>query len=111
MSSQTDTVEHPFAKRGSDSPFAIGITALSAAICLALSFGLVLEAFAIAAGGLFALGKTYLWVASAIIGFATLWLGLWCLARGIHVERRLRAGFDVDQPRGSILANLRESAS
>ncbi|MEG6509105.1 hypothetical protein V6C03_08980 [Methyloligella sp. 2.7D] len=109
MSSETDSTDHPFAKRGSSNPLAIFITALSASICLALSFGLVLAAFAVAAGGLFEFGTTYLWITGGAIAIGTLWLGLWCFARAIHVERRLRAGLDVDQPDLSILANFRDS--
>ncbi len=107
MTTQTDSAEHPFAKRGSSNPLAAALTALSAAVCLALSFGLVFEAFAIAAAGLFDLDKTYLYVVSGIIGVGTLWLGTWCFARGVHVERRLRNGLDVDQPDLSILGNLK----
>ncbi|WP_141693829.1 hypothetical protein [Methyloligella halotolerans] len=105
MSTRADTPEHPIAKRGSDNPLAIFVTALSAAICLAISFGLVFEAFAVAAGGLFNFGETYLWVTGGLIGAITLWLFVWCLFRSIHVERRLRAGLDVDQPTLSIFGN------
>lgn len=109
MTLPSDNTEHPFAKRGSDSPIAMLVTSLSASICLGLSFGLVFEAFAVAAGGLFSLGKTYLLVSSGAIALGTLWLVLWCFARSWHVEHRLRAGYDVDQPSMSILGNLRRS--
>ncbi|MFD0987758.1 hypothetical protein [Methyloligella solikamskensis] len=105
MSTKADTPEHPLAKRGSNNPLAIFITALSAAICLAISFGLVFEAFAVAAGGLFDFGETYLWVTGVVIGAITLWLFVWCLVRALHVERRLRAGLDVDQPTFAIFGN------
>lgn len=108
MSTKAETPDHPLAKRGSDNPLAIFITALSAAICLAISFGLVFEAFAIAAGGLFDFGETYLWVTGVAIGLITAWLFAWCLVRALHVERRLRAGLDVDQPTFSILGNMRK---
>ena len=34
---------------------------------------------------------------------------LWTFARSWHVERRLRAGLEVDEPKLSILANFRGS--
>jgi uncharacterized membrane protein YidH (DUF202 family) len=107
MNTPSDSAEHPFAKRGSNRPLPMFITSLSAAICLGLAFGVVFEAFAIAAGGLFALGHTYLIVSGAIIACATLWLAVWCFARSWHVEHRLRLGQDVDQPTLSLLGNLR----
>jgi hypothetical protein len=35
------------------------------------------------------------------------WLAVWCFARSWHVERRLRQGLDVDEPKLAILANFR----
>lgn len=106
MSTKAQTPEHPIAKRGSNNPLAIFITAVSAAICLAVSFGLVFEAFVVASSGLFGLGETFRLVTAIGIGLITLWLFAWCFARAIHVERRLRAGLDIDQPTFSILGNF-----
>jgi len=39
----------------------------------------------------------------------TLWLAVWTFARSWHVERRLRDGLEVDEPKLSILANFRGS--
>ncbi len=39
----------------------------------------------------------------------TLWLAVWTFARSWHVERRLKAGLEVDEPKLSILANFRGS--
>ncbi|XSG82925.1 MAG: hypothetical protein ACPW61_03875 [Methyloligella sp. ZOD6] len=108
MSTKAETPDHPLAKRGSDNPLAIFITALSAAICLAVSFGLVFEAFVVASSGLFGLGETFRLVTAIGIGLITLWLFAWCFARAYHVERRLRAGLDIDQPTFSILGNMRK---
>jgi hypothetical protein len=83
------------------------ITSLSAAIVVAGGFGIVFEAFIIATANLFALGPTFLWAGSAANALATLWLSIWTFARSWHVERRLRAGLEIDEPKLSILANLR----
>lgn len=105
MSTEAETPDQPEARFGGNNPIAIYGTAISAAICLALSFGLVFEAFAVAIGGLFDLGETYRWVTGIAIGAITLWLFVWCLVRALHVERRVRAGLDVDQPTFSIFGN------
>jgi hypothetical protein len=79
---------------------------LSAAIVVA-GFGIVFQA-----GILYlVLGhvSTFLWVGSAINAALTLWLALWTFARSWHVERRLKAGLEVDEPKLSILANFRGS--
>jgi hypothetical protein len=39
----------------------------------------------------------------------TLWLFAWTFARSVHVERRLAAGLEIDEPKLSILANFRDS--
>jgi hypothetical protein len=90
-------------------PFTIFITSLSAAIVVAGGFGIVFEAFIIAAANLFALGHTFVWLASALNAAITLWLALWTFARSWHVERRLSEGLEVDEPKLSILANFRGS--
>jgi hypothetical protein len=90
-------------------PLTIFITSLSAAIVVAGGFGIVFEAFIIAAANLFALGGGFVWVASALNAAMTLWLALWTFARSWHVERRLRSGLEVDEPTLSILANFRSS--
>jgi hypothetical protein len=48
-------------------------------------------------------------VGSVITGLITLWLFAWCFARSYHVERRLAAGLEIDEPKLSILANFRDS--
>lgn len=88
-------------------PLIIFIISLCAAIVMAGGFGIVLEAFIIAAANLFELGATFIWVASAANAVLVLWLAAWTFARSWHVERRLRAGLEVDEPQLSILANLR----
>jgi hypothetical protein len=88
-------------------PLVIFIISLCAAIVMAGGFGIVFEAFIIAASNLFELGVTFIWVASAANVLLTLWFALWTFVRSWHVERRLRAGLEVDEPKMSILANLR----
>jgi hypothetical protein len=89
--------------------FIIFITSLSAAIVVAGGFGIVVEAFIIAAANFFRLGQMFVWVGSAMNAAITLWLALWTFARSWHVERRLRSGLEVDEPKLSILANFRGS--
>ena len=95
------------ASNGGGNPLVIFIISLCAAIVMAGGCGIVLEAFVIAATNLFELGSNFVWVASAANGALVLWLALWTFARSWHVERRLRAGLEVDEPKWSILANLR----
>ena len=93
--------------RPSGGSFTIFVASLCAAIVLALGFGIVIEAFVVAAVGLFELGQIVVWAGSAVVALATLWLFVWSFVRSWHVERRLRAGLEVDEPRLSILGNLR----
>jgi hypothetical protein len=88
-------------------PLVIFIISLCAAIVMAGGFGIVFEAFIIAASNLFELGVSFIWVARAANVLLTLWFALWTFVRSWHVERRLRAGLEVDEPKMSILANLR----
>jgi len=88
-------------------PLMIFITSFCAAVCMAIGSGIVFEAFIVAAVNLFELGSTLLWGATAINAVFTLWLFAWTFARSWHVERRLREGLDVDEPKISILTNLR----
>ena len=97
--------EKPAAKSGN--PFVIFIISLCAAIVMAGGFGIVVEAFVVAATNLFELGGTFLWVASGANVVLVLWFAIWTFVRSWHVERRLRAGLEVDDPKMSILANLR----
>jgi hypothetical protein len=90
-------------------PLTILITSLSAAIVVAGGFGIVLEAFILAAANLFTLGGGFVWAASALNAALTAWLALWTFARSWHVERRLRSGLEIDEPKLSILANFRGS--
>ncbi len=89
--------------------FIVFITSLSAAIVVAGGFGIVIQAFILAIANLFALGHLFVWVFSAANAALTAWLALWTFARSWHVERRLRAGLEVDEPKLSILANFRGS--
>jgi hypothetical protein len=89
--------------------FTIFITSLSAAIVVAGGFGIVFQAGSVAATARLGLGTTFLWAGTAINAALTLWLALWTFARSWHVERRLKAGLEVDEPKLSILANFRGS--
>jgi len=102
----TETPKEP---RHGGSLFTIFITSLSAAIVVAGGFGIVFQAGIVAAAARLGLGSTFLWAGSAVNAAATLWLALWTFARSWHVERRLRAGLEVDEPKLSILANFRSS--
>lgn len=93
--------------RHGSSLFGVFITSFCAAIVMAGGFGIVFEAFTIAAANLFALGHMFVLIGSAINIAATLWLAIWTFARSWHVERRLREGLEVDEPKLSILANFR----
>jgi hypothetical protein len=85
----------------------IFITSLSAAIVVAGGSGIIFEAFVVATANLSGLGPMVLWVGSAANVALTVWLAVWTFARSWHVERRLKAGLEVDEPKVSILANLR----
>jgi hypothetical protein len=95
--------------RHRSSLFGVFITSLCAAIVMAGGFGIVFEAFIVAAANLFGLGHMFVVVGSVINAAAVLWLALWTFARSWHVERRLREGLEVDEPKLSILANFRGS--
>ena len=72
-------------------------------------FGIVFQAAILAAVARLGLGETFLGLGSVINGGGTLWLALWTFARSWHVERRLKAGLEVDEPKLSIMANFRGS--
>lgn len=86
---------------------AIFIISLCAAIVMAGGFAIVIEAFIIAAANRFEFGGTFLWVASGANAVLALWFAFWTFVRSWHVERRLRAGLEVDEPKMSIADNLR----
>lgn len=88
-------------------PLVIFIISLCAAIVMAGGFAIVVEAFVIAAANLFELGANFIWVASGANALLAVWFAIWTFFRSWHVERRLRAGLEVDEPKMSILANLR----
>ncbi len=88
-------------------PLGVLTTSFCAAICVAGGFGIVFEAFVVSVAGQFALGHTFVQVASGGVALGTLWLAVWTFARSWHVERRLRQGLEVDEPKLSILANFR----
>ena len=71
-------------------------------------FCIIIEAFIVAGADLFQLGQTFVLVGSIITGLITLWLFAWTFARSVHVERRLARGFEIDEPKLSILANLQD---
>src|SRR5262245_36391099 len=85
------------------------ITSLSAAIVVAGAFGIVVEAFVFADANYFGLGHVFVYAGSVANVAVTAWLAAWTFARSWHVERRLRSGLEVDEPKVSILANLRGS--
>jgi hypothetical protein len=85
----------------------IFITSLSAAIVVAGGFGIIVQAFIVAAANFFSLGHMFVLVGSVLNAAITAWLALWTFARSWHVERRLKAGLEVDEPKLSILANFR----
>ena len=89
--------------------FTIFLTLFCAAIVVAGGFGIVFQAAILAAVARLGLGETFLWLGSVINGGVTLWLALWTFARSWHVERRLKAGLEVDEPKLSIMANFRGS--
>ena len=88
-------------------PLVIFIISLCAAIVMAGGFAIVVEAFVIAAANLFELGSTFIWVGSGANALLAVWFAIWTFVRSWHVERRLRAGLEVDEPKMSILANMR----
>jgi hypothetical protein len=93
-------------KKGGN-PLTIFIVSLCAAIVIAGGFAIVIEAFILAAANLFELGSTFVWAASGANALLALWFAVWTFVRSWHVERRLGAGLEVDQPKMSILGNLR----
>ena len=92
---------------GGESPIAVFITSICAAIVVAGGFAIIVEAFIVAGADLFDLGHTYVLVTSVMTAVATVWLFAWTFARSVHVERRLRHGLEIDEPKLSIIANLR----
>jgi hypothetical protein len=76
---------------------------------MGLGFAIVAQAAIVSMDHLIALGSRFFLVASVLNAVFSLWLFVWTFARSWHVERRLRHGLDIDQPRLSILANLRSA--
>jgi hypothetical protein len=103
-----DTEANPRAHHGSGNPLSMFITSFSAAIVVAGGFGIIIEAFIVAGSDLFKLGHMFVVVMSVAVASLSLWLFIWCFARSYHVERRLSAGLDIDEPKLSILANFRD---
>ncbi len=97
------------ATRHSASALTVFITSVSAAIVVGGGFGIVIAAFVIALANLFGLGHTFVWVGCIATAIFALWLSAWTFARSVHVERRLREGLEIDEPKLSIIANLRGS--
>jgi hypothetical protein len=103
----TETPKHT--PRHAAGAVSIFITSLAAAIVIGGGFGIVIQAFVLAAANYFGLGHGFVVVGSVLNALATLWLTAWTFARSWHVERRLKAGLEIDDPKLSILANLRGS--
>ena len=93
-------------KKGGN-PLTIFIISLCAAIVMAGGFAIVVEAFILAAANLFELGSTLVWATSGLNALLALWFAVWTFVRSWHVERRLRASLEVDEPKMSILGILR----
>ena len=91
----------------SRNPLVIFIISLCAAIVMAGGFAIVVEAFILAAANLFGLGNTFVWITSIANGVMALWFAVWTFFRSWHVERRLRAGLEVDEPKMSLLGTMR----
>lgn len=102
-------IESPREPPHGGNAFIVFITSLSAAIVVAGGFGIVFQAGIVAAAARLGLGQTFVYAGTGINAVATLWLALWTFARSWHVERRLRAGLEIDEPKLSILANFRGS--
>ena len=83
------------------------ISSVCAAIVIALGIGIVFQVAILSIDRLIGLGSTFLWLASVTNATFALWLFAWTFARSWHVERRLQQGLDIDAPKLSILANLR----
>ena len=107
MSTEASETPAPESAAKSGNPLVVFIISLCAAIVMAGGFAIVVQAFIIAAANLFELGVTFLWIASAANALAAIWFAIWTFVRSWHVERRLRSGLEVDEPKMSILANLR----
>jgi hypothetical protein len=99
--------EAPKEPRHASNLVSVFITSLCAAIVVAGGLGIVVEASIIAAAARLGLGAAFVWVGSAANAAITLWLAVWTFARSWHVERRLKAGLEVDEPKLSIFANFR----
>jgi hypothetical protein len=93
--------------KGSGNPLMVFITSFSAAIVIAGGFGIVIQAFILALANLMGLGTSLVWAATAVNAVLVLWIFMWTFARSWHVEKRLAAGLEVDEPKLSILANFR----
>jgi hypothetical protein len=103
----TETPRDP--SRHGGSMLGVVTTSICAAIVLAGGFGIVMEAFVLAAANYFGLGHMFVVVGTGINVAITAWLAVWTFARSWHVERRLREGLEIDEPKLSILANFRGS--
>jgi hypothetical protein len=103
----TEVPKEP-ARHGANA-FSIFITSVSAAIVVAGGFGIIIQAFVLALANLLSLGHMFVVAGSVVNAAITAWLALWTFARSWHVERRLKAGLEVDEPKLSILANFRGS--
>lgn len=101
----SETSEKPVAKSGN--PLVLFTISICAAIVMAGGFAIVLQALIIAVANLFELGAVFIWVASAANAVLAVWFTIWTFVRSWYVERRLRSGLEVDEPKWSILAMLR----
>ena len=85
----------------------IFIISLCAAIVMAGGLAIVIEAFILATANLFDLGNKFVGITSVANGVMALWFAVWTFFRSWHVERRLRAGLEVDEPKMSLLGTMR----
>jgi hypothetical protein len=99
--------ESPQERRHTNGNLSALVTSFSAAIVVGLGLAIVAQAFIFSITHLLGLGTTFLWVAGIVNAIFSAWVFAWTFARSRHVERRLREGLEVDEPKLSILANLR----
>lgn len=89
-------------------PILTFIISFSAAVCVAGGFAVMGVAAVFASAVLFDLSYMIVWIFNGIIGLAALWGFIWVFSRSWHVERRLAAGAELDEPNPSIIANWRD---
>jgi hypothetical protein len=101
-----DTEASPRPRHGETTPSPSSSS--SAPIAVAGGFGIIIIAFIVAGATCSTSARPLCWWqrhhrADHLVVFA------WTFARSLHVERRLAAGLEIDEPKLSILANFRDS--